>query len=1494
MSALSPIRRFRSVLALAVAFAAMSSSTAAAAPSFEVSLKNAEGSDVQAVFVEANTGQFRLGFDTGAGTVETGDINVGATVGQVADALNAALPVGAGSVSVTTNTDQGTDPVKPYLVAFDGGPLALRQQPLLKVRNGTEPLGNSPFGGPGRAYIATRVVGGIRRGDERTDYTLAIRNAASSDPSVGDQLFCNGIETTAGAPKNWFPEAPGGPNFPSFTVVWLRNGVPIAGSGGVAPGPGQSYTLAAADEGKVIQCAVTGKNTTGGAKYVSVPGLVVEPQPPISPPNPSNRTAAESRPAVSGTGTALRTCSTAAMNWVEDLDGDPGTAATQFTGPFTFQWLRNGEEIPGATASTYTPAIATAQATRTTGSATLTGVTGTTGTFAVGDVVTGTGIAANSKIVSIDNEAGTITLNTAVTAEGTSAITGGADNVKELQCQVIGTNAGGALAGISNNSNVGTVPNSVNLAAAQNPLIEFSNGTSGPVTAEVELPEGFESFAYLPGSGGTGWSCTAQPAAGVQPAKAICTNSAVIGPGASYPDLRIAVGLGADAPDASVVKATVSGGGAATAVSATSEFSFEPFAGFGFVPGRFSARALDSAGEDLTQAGGHPHLATTDVSFNRRRLLVDNGKGHQRYKPVAPVRSAIGDIPPGFIGNPQAVPDLCPSTGDLFRGTCPPASVVGELGLHLKGLGSGDERESIFARYPLYALEPEFGVVAQFAVFDATSGGVYVLQPRLRPGDGYAISVESSGIVENPPILDLRVTLCSYGANLAGTPPFAGFRNCKGKDDSGAYSKPFLTTQTECASSGPVTKLHADSWANPGDFETAEAVAPKMTGCELVPFEPGMSLQPSTKQAESASGLDVEITSSTEGLEDPDGISQAHLKRATVTLPPGMSVNPASADGLAACTQAQLGMVNGVPNNEPVQCPDASKIGTVELKTPILEETLTGNVYLAKQGDNPFGTLLGLYVVAESKERGVLIKIPGKVQVKDKGQLVSTFDDNPQAPFSSLKLNFNSGARAPLMTPQRCGTYQIVSELTPWSAADPDNPTPAETVTRTSAFEITSGPGGGGCPSGALLPTLKAGLSNTNAGESSPFVVALSRNDGTQRFNGLSMTLPPGLTASLKGVAYCPDPVLSSIPTAEGTGAAEIANPSCPAASRLGSVSVGAGAGKPFYVNTGNAYLAGPYKGAPVSLAVVVPAVAGPFDLGNVVVRNPIYVNPKTAQITVKSDPLPTALQNLPVDVRDVRISIDRPNFMRAPTNCEVMSIDAVVNGDEGGSAPISDRFQVGECGSLGFQPEMKIQLKGGTKRNKYQQLTATVMARPGDANIAGASVRFPQSIFLAQNHIRTICTRVQFAAGTCPAGSIYGYAEAETPLLDQPLKGPVYLRSSDNPLPDLVAALQGPNHQPIKVELAGRTDSKNRGLRNTFDVVPDAPVSKFTLRMLGGKKSLLVTSRDICLRKERADVRMRGQNGMQRNLRPVIQVNCKKKKQKKTQKGKKSGKKSR
>jgi hypothetical protein len=535
--------------------------------------------------------------------------------------------------------------------------------------------------------------------------------------------------------------------------------------------------------------------------------------------------------------------------------------------------------------------------------------------------------------------------------------------------------------------------------------------------------------------------------------------------------------------------------------------------------------------------------------------------------------------------------------------------------------------------------------------------------------------------------------------------------------------------------------------------------------------------------------------------------------------------------------------------------------------------------------------LIGLYFVFESKKDGIIVKLPARVELNPKtGQLVTIVDESPEAPFSAVRMHFPGGPNATLITPPRCGIYEIQAELSSWAAGDPDNPTPSEIVTDVTPFEVTSGPNGGPCPRGALEPKMDAGTSNPVAGEHSPFVMRLHRDDGSQRFSALSLTPPPGLVADLRGIPYCSDEALGSISGDPMTGQAQIDNPSCPAASLVGTAKAGAGAGpSPFYVETGRAYLAGPYKGAPLSLALVTPAVAGPLDLGNVVVRTALYVNPKTARITAVSDPIPTILHGILVDVRDIRVAIDRPNFTLNPTNCEPMSVDARIGGEQGGSAEVSDRFQVAGCKALGFKPRVALSLKGGTKRGDHPSLRAVVRPRPGDANIKRAAVALPSSAFLDQANIRTICTRVQWAADACPKAARYGFATAWSPLLDQPLKGPAYLRSSDNLLPDLVVDLRGPEHLPLKIEAAFRTDSLRGGIRSTLDIAPDAPVSRFVLRMHGGKsKGLIVNSQNLCAKANRANSRMNAHNGRRSNTRPVVRaLGCKKAKGKRGSKAK-------
>ena len=410
------------------------------------------------------------------------------------------------------------------------------------------------------------------------------------------------------------------------------------------------------------------------------------------------------------------------------------------------------------------------------------------------------------------------------------------------------------------------------------------------------------------------------------------------------------------------------------------------------------------------------------------------------------------------------------------------------------------------------------------------------------------------------------------------------------------------------------------------------------------------------------------------------------------------------------------------------------------------------------------------------------------------------------------------------------------------------------------------------------------------AGTYSPFLFRLSREDNEQELSQVTTVLPPGLVAKIAGIPFCPEAVIKSISTAEGTGAAEAAHPACPAASQIGSVSAGLGAGPGPNYFPGKAYLAGPYKGAPLSLAVVAPGIAGPFDLGNVVVRVALYVDPNSTQVKAVSDPFPTILHGVILRVRDVRLRFDRPQTTINPTNCSPMSVNGLITGVGGSLLSTADDslfaastpFQVGSCSDLSFKPKLAFRLFGGTHRGSHPKFKATLTMPPGGANIASTSVALPHSEFLDQGHIGTVCTRVQFSSGGgngegCPAASVYGSATAKSPLLDETLTGNVYLRSSSHELPDLVVALKG----KIPVNVVGRVDSVNGGIRNTFEMVPDAPVDTFTLTLAGGNKGLLVNRRDICKAPAKATAKFNGQNGDKVTLHPELKSACPKAKKK-------------
>ncbi len=665
------------------------------------------------------------------------------------------------------------------------------------------------------------------------------------------------------------------------------------------------------------------------------------------------------------------------------------------------------------------------------------------------------------------------------------------------------------------------------------------------------------------------------------------------------------------------------------------------------------------------------------------------------------------------------------------------------------------------------------------------------------------------------------------------------------------------------------------TWSQPDSFLSQGFDEQVPAGCNQVEFDPTLEARPTTDVADSPSGLHVDLHIPQKENESPGGRGQADLRDTVVTLPKGLVVNPSSANGLGSCTSAQVGYRAGTSapmefTPDPAQCPPSSRIGTVELNVPAVDHPIKGGVYVATPHDNPFGSLLALYIAVDDPTSGVVVKLAGEVHADPQtGQLTTTFAGTPQQPFEDFHLEFFGGAGAALRTPAVCGTYSTTSSLTPWSAPESGPPaTPSDT------YSITREPGGGGCPSAgggeSNSPGFDAGTLAPIARAYSPFVMRLRREDGSQEFSSVSATLPPGLLGKLAGIPYCPEAAMTAAEAKSGR--VEQASPSCPAASQLGTVTVGAGAGPAPYYTNGRLYLAGPYKGAPLSLVAITPAAAGPYDLGTVVSRVAVHVDPETARITAISDPIPHILQGIPLDVRSIVVNVDRADFTLNPTNCDPMTAGGEVTSVFGQIAPLSSPFQVGECSGLAFKPKLSFALTGKPNRGAHPALKAVLRMPEGGANIAKAVVTLPHSEFIDQGHFRTICTRVQYAQGACPAGSIYGFARAASPLLEKPLEGPVYLRSSSHELPDLVISLDGQVH----FDAVGHVDSVNGGLRTTFEAVPDAPVTSLVLKMQGGKKGLFVNSTNICAKNYRATVEFDAQNGKVADSRAPMKAKCK------------------
>jgi len=856
----------------------------------------------------------------------------------------------------------------------------------------------------------------------------------------------------------------------------------------------------------------------------------------------------------------------------------------------------------------------------------------------------------------------------------------------------------------------------------------------------------------------------------------------------------------------------------------------------------FGVESLD-AELSTTKAGAHPDLTFSFGIAQDPDTPTDVSGLHDAFAPTRNVRT---DVPPGLIGDPSVLglPQQCRAL-ELGLGSCPNGSQIGIVKVRLYK----------FFRVltePLYMMVPPGGdVIARVGFVGGVIGRTYFADITLRSEGDYGLSTE---IIDAPTDFNLvgsDVTLWGIPAaeehdTERCTPSEHFIDNCteSAPRPPGSRELPLLTNPTRCGVPLEMS-VSAASWAEPDRFDTKTVSFPQISGCNKLPYGPGLTIEPTNHRAGTPTGLD--ITARVPASEGVKVLEPSQTRDVRVRLPEGMTINPGASDGLDVCSEKDVHFGERVA----AQCPDAAKLAGFEVEIPALPRRMKGAVYLREPEP---GNLYRFWAVAD--DLGFHVKLQGQLNVDEQtGQLESTILDIPQAPVRELKLVFKSGFRAPLLNPQACGTYASEYEFVPWSGGPP----------QISDSQMTIDEGCEGL--GGFSPKLSAGSTNAQGGAHSPFTLTLTRQDGEQNLAAADVTLPRGMAATFAGIPRCEG-------TAADTG-------QCPAESRVGRVTAAAGAGPtPLWVPQPGkrptaVYLAGPYKGAPLSIVTVVPAQAGPFDLGDQVVRSAVYVDPVTAEATAKTDPLPQIIEGVPVLYRAANVFMDRPGFTLNPTSCARKETTSTLYSTGGKTANPSSSFAATGCGTLGFKPNLAMRLFGGTHRGSHPSLRTTLKMPAGGANIAGFSVALPHSAFLDQAHIRTVCTRVQFAADQCPAGSIYGKVKARTPLLEETLEGNIYLRSSNNPLPDMVAVVKGPPSLPIEVHSAARIDSVNGGIRATFDSFPDAPITEAVASFPGGSKGLIVNSTNLCAKVNKVTAKFAGQNGKKATLHPVLKSSC-------------------
>ena len=985
-----------------------------------------------------------------------------------------------------------------------------------------------------------------------------------------------------------------------------------------------------------------------------------------------------------------------------------------------------------------------------------------------------------------------------------------------------------------------------------------------PITVFDELPEG----VIVDPKGAAGHDARLQfenaPGAEMACSLASCSFSGTLVPDDSL-NVTIPIDVLGNAPEHIRNIVRVMGGGAPAASAQTATTISSSPAPFGFADGG-TAVALSSL-----QAGDHPDL-TTLIAFNTH----ENGA-----LPEDP-KDTVDEMPPGFAGDLIDTPVCLPR--EFLAGGCPASTQIGVTTLTLAetGIISGSYVE------PLYNLAPQPGDVARLG-FSFAKQFFFEGDVTLRPSD-YGLQTVFHNASEGDVELD-RIALTVWGVPgnpihdpLRFEPP--GLTEAEGNFGAATSSPrlPFFTSPTTCSASQPAAKVSVDTWQAVHRVVTAALPIQPFVGCDRLGIDPALTVEQTTSRAASASGLDF-LAHIPQTYENADALATSTIKRIVVKLPDGVTINPSSANGLGACTEAQYA-AEAVETPDEQGCPSSSKIGTVVIHSPSLKEEATGSVFVAQPYENPFGTLLALYVVARIPDRGVIVKSAGEVMLDlATGQLTSSFDDLPPLPFDTLKLNLKQGPTAPLATPPSCGSFPSESQFTPWSEplGEPLRPP-------IPPMSITSGPDATACPSGQLpfAPSVTAGTTGNQAGAFTDIDLDVARTDVQQEITRISAQLPRGLTADLVGVPFCSD---AAIETAKSrTGAEELARPSCPAASEVGQTLTGAGVGGVLTWVPGKLYFAGPYHGAPFSVVAITPAKVGPYDLGTVVVREALQIDPSTVQVSVlagASDAIPHILKGVVVHVRDLRIHVNRPSYAINPTNCEAQEIAATVvgagsnftsNADDDPQT-VTNPFHLTGCASLAFKPSFKVSTSGRTSRKNgaslHVRLAYPKAPQGTQANIRYVKVALPRQLPSNLKTIQKACPDHVFEADPagCPAASKIGTATAVTPLLPVPLSGPVYFVShAAREFPDLVAVLQG---YGVTIDLRGRTFiAKSGQTTTTFETIPDAPVGVFEMDLPQGPFSALAANTNLCKVKQLTmPTRMVAQNGATVNQNTKIAV---------------------